>query len=60
MTNETAGNRFGTADRHLIGVIGDQVLFKAKEEDCFLYFYLFFYSLKGHCHWYAIGRNRKR
>lgn len=25
MTNESLGNRLGTADRHLISVIGDQV-----------------------------------
>lgn len=27
MTNESVGNRLGTADRHLISVIGDQVIF---------------------------------
>lgn len=35
MTNET-GNRLGTADRHLISVIGDQVIYRV----CVLFFWL--------------------
>lgn len=48
MTSESLGNRLGTADRHLISVIGDQVntiwieIFKQKIN--FFYHLKYFYS----------------
>lgn len=52
MTNETAGNRLGTADRHLISVIGDQVIQKYNHfEDSYYFQSLTFRTLSLECFW---------